>query len=116
ALQDGTFQRLGGNETLQSDARVLCATNRGLERAIAAGGFREDLYHRVNVVALQLPPLRERREDIPLLVENALDALVTYPWPGNVRELEHLMQRLMIFAAGYTIQAQDLPWTLRADP
>ena len=135
ALQDGTFQRLGGNETFQSDARVLCATNRDLERAIAAGGFREDLYHRLNVVTLQLPPLRERRDDIPLLVDyflsryaraagierpplaqNALDALVNYSWPGNVRELEHLIQRLMIFTGGYTIQAHDLPWTMRTDP
>ena len=135
ALQDGTFQRLGGNETLQTDARVLCATNRDLERSIAAGGFREDLYHRLNVVTLQLPPLRERRDDIPALVDyflnryahaagierpplaqNALEALVNYAWPGNVRELEHLIQRLMIFAGGYTIQADDLPWILRAAP
>ena len=132
ALQDGTFQRLGGNDTLQTDARVLCATNRDLEQAIAAGGFREDLYHRLNVVTLQLPPLRERRDDIPALVDyflnryaraagierpplaqNALEALVNYSWPGNVRELEHLIQRLMIFAGGYTIQADDLPWNLR---
>ena len=135
ALQDGTFQRLGGNETLQSDARVLCATNRDLEQAIAAGGFREDLYHRLNVVTLQLPPLRERRDDIPLLVDyflsryaraagierpplaqNTLDSLVNYAWPGNVRELQHLIQRLMIFTGGYTIQAHDLPWTARSDP
>ena len=135
ALQDGTFQRLGGNETLQSDVRMLCATNRDLEQAIAAGGFREDLYHRLNVVTLQLPPLRERRDDIPLLVDyfldryartagierpplaqNTLDALVDYPWPGNVRELEHLIQRLMIFAGGYTIQAHDLPSPFRNDP
>ncbi len=135
ALQERTFQRLGGNETLQSDVRVLCATNRDLERAIAAGNFREDLYHRLNVVTLQLAPLRERRDDIPLLVDyflnryaraagierpplahNALDALVNHSWPGNVRELEHLIQRLMIFAGGYTIQAQDLPWSLRTDP
>jgi DNA-binding NtrC family response regulator len=135
ALQDGTFQRLGGNETLQSDARVLCATNRNLEQTIAAGGFREDLYHRINVVTLQLSPLRERRDDIPLLVDyflsryarkagierpplaqNTVDALVNYPWPGNVRELEHLIQRLMIFTGGYTIQAHDLPWTVRSDP
>jgi DNA-binding NtrC family response regulator len=134
-LQDGTFQRLGGNETLRSDARVLCATNRDLERAIAAGTFREDLYHRLNVVTLQLPPLRERRDDIPSLVDyfmrryaraagierpplaqNTLEALVNYPWPGNVRELEHLIQRLMIFTGGYTIQAHDLPWSLRIDP
>ncbi len=134
-LQDGTFQRLGGNETLRSDVRVLSATNRDLEGAIAAGGFREDLYHRLNVVTLQLPPLRERRDDIPILIDyfssryaraagierpplaqNALDALMNHSWPGNVRELEHLIQRLMIFAGGYTIQAHDLPWTLRVDP
>jgi len=135
ALQDGTFQRLGGNETFRSDARVLCATNRDLERAIATGGFREDLYHRLNVVTLQMPPLRERREDVPALVDyfmnryaraagierpplaqNALEALVNHTWPGNVRELEHLIQRLMIFTGGYTIQAHDLPWALRTDP
>ncbi len=134
ALQDGSFQRLGGNETLRSDARVLAATNRDLEREIAAGGFREDLYHRLNVVVLELPRLRERRDDIPLLVDyflsryaraagierppiaqGALEALLNYSWPGNVRELEHLIQRLMIFAGGYTVQVHDLPWSLRSD-
>ena len=134
-LQERRFERLGGNETLQSDARVLCATNRDLEKAIAAGHFREDLYHRLNVVTLLLPPLRERRDDIPRLVEyflgrhartakvdkpplarDALDALVRYSWPGNVRELEHLIQRLIIFTGGYTIQAQDLPAALTEDP
>ncbi len=126
-LQDGAFQRLGGNATLQSDARVLCATNRDLEKAMATGAFREDLYHRLNVVVLTLPPLRERPDDIPALVEyflnrhsrmagvekpplarDALDVLMKYSWPGNVRELEHLVQRLIIFTGGYTIQAQDL--------
>ena len=135
ALQERTFQRLGGNDTLHSDARVICATNRDLDGAIAAGHFREDLYHRINVVTLQLPSLRQRPDDIPLLVDyflgryaraaniekpplaqNALDALVNYPWPGNVRELEHLLQRLMIFTGGYTIQVHDLPWTVRAEP
>jgi nitrogen regulation protein NR(I) len=134
-LQDGTFQRLGGNETLRSDARVLCATNRDLERAIAAGTFREDLYHRLNVVTLQIAPLRQRRDDIPALVDyfmsryaraagierpplaqSARDALVNHSWPGNVRELEHLIQRLMIFTGGHTIQTHDLPWALRIDP
>jgi nitrogen regulation protein NR(I) len=128
-LQERTFQRLGGNETFHSDARVLCATNRDLEKAIAANNFREDLYHRLNVVMLQLPPLRERLEDIPRLIDyflsrhsrmagvekpplaaDALQALVNYSWPGNVRELEHLAQRLIIFGGGYTIQAADLPW------
>ena len=134
-LQDGTFERLGSNAVLQSDARVLCATNRDLEQAMAAGHFREDLYHRLNVVTLLLPPLRERREDIPRLVDyflsrhsrtagvekpplapEALDALVNYTWPGNVRELEHLVQRLIIFTAGYTIQAEDLLPAMRSDP
>jgi nitrogen regulation protein NR(I) len=128
-LQERTFQRLGGNETVRSDVRVLCATNRDLERAIAEGQFREDLYHRLNVVTVQLPPLRDRREDIPLLVDyflnrgartagvqkpplapDALQSLVDYGWPGNVRELEHLVQRLIIFSGGYTIQRSDLPW------
>ena len=133
-LQERTFQRLGSNETIQVDVRVLCATNRNLEKAIAEGTFREDLYHRLNVVTLQIPPLRDRREDIPLLVDyflnrfarmshverpplaqNALDLLTHYAWPGNVRELEHLIQRLMIFTGGYTIQANDLPPTLRME-
>jgi nitrogen regulation protein NR(I) len=132
-LQQRTFQRLGGNETVHADVRVLCATNRNLEKAIADGGFRQDLYHRLDVVTLQLPPLRERRGDVPLLVDyflnrcartshverppfarDALDLLAQYAWPGNVRELEHLIQRLMIFTGGYTIQASDLPPRLRA--
>ncbi len=128
-LQERTFQRVGGNETIQADVRVLCATHRDLEKAIAEGAFREDLYHRLNVVAIQVPPLRERRDDIPALVDfflnrfariarverpplasDAVKALVDYSWPGNVRELEHLVQRLMIFSGGYTIQVKDLPW------
>ena len=72
-LQERTFQRLGGNETMHTDVRVMCATNRDLEKAIAAGGFREDLYHRLNVVTIQLPPLRERRDDIPRLVDYFLN-------------------------------------------
>ncbi|HEX3997072.1 MAG TPA: sigma-54 dependent transcriptional regulator [Pirellulales bacterium] len=128
-LQEQTFQPLGGNETIRADVRVLCATNRDLEKAISEGQFREDLYHRLNVVTVQLPPLRDRREDIPLLVDyflnrcaraaggekpplaaDALESLVNYAWPGNVRELEHLVQRLIIFSGGYTIQRLDLPW------
>ncbi len=132
-LQEQTFERLGSNETIQVSVRVLCATNRNLEEAIAQRAFREDLYHRLNVVTLQLPPLRDRREDIPALVDyflnrfarglslekpplsqEALDALVNYSWPGNVRELEHVVQRLMIFTGGYTIQAADLPPAITA--
>ena len=130
-LQEQTFERLGGNETIQVNVRVLCATNRNLEEAIAERAFREDLYHRLNVVTLKLPSLRDRREDIPSLVDyflnrfarglrlekpplsqEALDVLVNYSWPGNVRELEHVVQRLMIFTGGYTIQASDLPSSL----
>lgn len=133
-LQERTFERLGSNAVLQSDARVLCATNRDLEKAMAAGHFREDLFHRLNVVTLVLPPLRERREDVPRLVDyflnrhsrtagvekpplarEALDVLVNYSWPGNVRELEHLVQRLILFTGGYTIQAEDLLPALKSD-
>ncbi len=130
-LQEQTFERLGSNDTIQVNVRVICATNRNLEDAISQRNFREDLYHRLNVVTLQVPPLRDRREDIPLLVDyflnrfarglrlekpplsqEALDVLVNYSWPGNVRELEHVVQRLMIFTGGYTIQANDLPPTM----
>jgi nitrogen regulation protein NR(I) len=131
-LAERTCQRLGGNETIHADVRVLCATNRNLEKAIAEGNFREDLYHRLDVVTLQVPPLRERREDVPLLIDyflsrycrelhiekppvapDALELLRNWPWPGNVRELEHLIQRVLIFTRGYPIQAADLPGNLR---
>ncbi|MGD0897348.1 MAG: sigma-54 dependent transcriptional regulator [Thermoguttaceae bacterium] len=134
-LQERTFERLGSNETIQVDVRVLCATNCNLEKAIADRSFREDLYHRLNVVTLQLPPLRERRDDIPRLLDyfldryarilrvekpplaaDAMESLIHYSWPGNVRELEHLVQRLMIFTGGYTIQANDLPWIPKTGP
>jgi nitrogen regulation protein NR(I) len=128
SLQERSFERLGSNEPIQVDVRILCATNRDLEVAIAAGAFRDDLFHRLNVVTIHIPPLRERREDIPPLLdyflgrsarslkvgkpplaEQALTLLVNYSWPGNVRELEHLVQRLVISTGGYTIQAVDLP-------
>ena len=127
-LQERTFQRLGGNDTIHSDARVLAATNRDLEKAVAEGRFRTDLYHRLNVVTLQVPALRQRRDDIRLLVsyfldrfareleverlpisEEALVLLENYAWPGNVRELEHCIHRAMIFTRGHPIQAADLP-------
>ena len=131
-LQERSFERLGSNETIQVDVRVLCATNRNLEKAIPEGLFREDLYHRLNVVTLQIPPLRDRREDIlslieyflgrsarrlgvekPPVAEDATELLVNYAWPGNVRELEHLIEQLVIFTGGYTIQAADLPAIIR---
>jgi transcriptional regulator with GAF, ATPase, and Fis domain len=123
-LQQRTFERVGGNETIESDVRVLAATNRNLESALSDGSFREDLYHRLNVVTIQIPPLRERRGDIPKLVNyfadryahelqidrplisgEALDVLSTRDWPGNVRELEHCIYRALIFTQGYPVQA-----------
>jgi DNA-binding NtrC family response regulator len=126
-LQERCFERLGGNETVEVDVRILTATNRNLENAIAQGMFRDDLYHRLNVVTIHVPPLRERREDIPRLVDYfleryahelkvekppvALEArrlLQESPWPGNVRQLAHCIQRALIFTRGYPIQAADL--------
>jgi nitrogen regulation protein NR(I) len=127
-LQERCFERLGGNETIQVDVRVLAATHQNLEAAIAQGEFREDLYHRLNVVTISVPPLRDRREDIPRLVdfflervaqqlgftkpplaEDALALLVRSDWPGNVRQLAHCLHRALIFTKGYPIQAEDLP-------
>jgi nitrogen regulation protein NR(I) len=126
-LQDRSFQRLGGNQTIHSNARVLAATNRNLEKAISEGKFREDLFHRLNVFTIHIPPLRQRPGDIPelvdyfldrfagelriekpLLSEEAMDVFRSHSWPGNVRELEHCVQRLMISTGGHPIQAADL--------
>ncbi|HUG69553.1 MAG TPA: sigma-54 dependent transcriptional regulator [Pirellulaceae bacterium] len=126
-LQQRTLQRVGGNETIQVDVRILAATNRPLERAIADSVFRDDLYHRLNVVSVQIPPLSDRRGDIPKLVQyfleryslelkierpvisdEALDALCQFDWPGNVRQLEHCIYRVLIFTRGYPIQVSDV--------
>ena len=131
-LQEGTFERLGGTRTLRVDVRIITATNKALEQEVAAQRFRADLYYRINVIAIQLPPLRERREDIPLLVahflrhyarENSktittvhpqvLHRLQLYDWPGNVRELENVIERAVVLASGQTIGVSDLPPHLR---
>ena len=123
-LQQRTFQRVGGTATISVDVRVLAATHRDLEGMIRENRFREDLFHRLNVVCLQLPPLRERREDIPVLVEHflaryapesggappiiqpeALTVLQAAPWPGNVRELEDVARRLLLATRGLPIDA-----------
>ncbi len=127
-LQEREFERLGGRETLQVDVRVVAATNRDLAREVREGRFREDLYYRLNVVPIHLPPLRERRDDVPLLAHHflqrfcdenakvldgftreALDALVRHEWPGNVRELENTVERGVVLARKRTIGAEDLP-------
>jgi len=128
ALQDGEIRRVGGTKTLRVDARVIAATNRDLAAEVRDGAFREDLFFRLNVFPLFLPPLRERREDIPLFVDHFLDriaqdgggplkrlspealrAMLAYPWPGNVRELEHALERAALLSEGETITARDLP-------
>ena len=126
ALQERTIERVGGHEPIRIDVRVLAATNRDLEALMRDGRFREDLFYRLNVVTLNLPPLRERRRDIPLLVEHflskyaaelgergvapeALDRLVGHDWPGNVRELENVVQRAMVMATTGVILPEHLP-------
>jgi Nif-specific regulatory protein len=134
-LQEREFERVGGTETIKVDVRVVSATNRDLEAMIADGKFREDLYYRLNVFPIHLPPLRERTEDIPRLAEHfiakfsrncgkpirgataeALAVLQNYPWPGNVRELENAVERAIIVARGPEIQAGDLEFGRRATP
>lgn len=127
-LQSGTFERVGGNQPIKVDVRIIAATNKALEQAVAARQFREDLFYRLNVVRIHIPPLRERREDIRLLVNYflkkfakdqsvpprsiapaALKALEKYHWPGNVRELENIVRRALVMAKGEAILLTDLP-------
>ncbi|MFQ5706194.1 MAG: sigma-54-dependent transcriptional regulator [bacterium] len=130
-LQNKLIERLGGTRTIQTKARTIAATNRNLEEALKDGSFREDLYYRINVFPITLPPLRERKEDIPALVShflkklgqaenaiesNALELLIHYRWPGNVRELENVVERSVIMSAGAPIKAEDLPPHINAAP
>ena len=127
-LQEQEFERVGGIKTIKVDVRLVAATNRDLLAEVAAGSFREDLFYRLNVVPIHIPPLRERREDIPLLADHfiakfndrlkkqitaiapeAIERLVAYNWPGNIRELENLMERTMLFCEGSEIRVSDLP-------
>ncbi|MFZ4597259.1 MAG: sigma-54-dependent transcriptional regulator [Terrimicrobiaceae bacterium] len=127
-LQEGEFSRVGGNQTLRTDVRIVCATNKHLEEEVAQRRFREDLFYRLNVVRLHLPPLRQRVEDITLLAEyflqkianhkhrpplklseEAIRGLEAYPWPGNVRELENTMQRAAVLATADVLLPKDIP-------
>jgi two-component system nitrogen regulation response regulator GlnG len=133
-LAEGDFHRVGGRDLLRADVRVLTATHQDLQKKIAEGGFREDLYHRLNVITIDLPPLRERREDIPLLarhflrraaremgleekhlVPETVRALQSRSWPGNVRQLQNLCQQLCVMAPGEQVLPEDLPAGLRDD-
>jgi DNA-binding NtrC family response regulator len=122
-LQEQELRPVGSLQRIKLDVRIIAATNRNLEREVAAGRFREDLFHRLNVVRITLPPLRDRKEDIPLLVDrslaeivdryiisnDAMDAMVAYDWPGNVRELKNCLERMMAFNSGPLLHFADLP-------
>jgi two-component system NtrC family response regulator len=126
-LQDGTFERVGGTDVIRADCRILAATNINLAEAVAARRFREDLYYRLNVVTIELPPLRDRLDDIPLLVNHiqkrlqerrlpaktfsreTLSRLARYEWPGNVRELEHVIEQIVVTTKDTVIEPENLP-------
>jgi len=131
-LQEHEFERVGGTQTLKVDVRVIAATNKNLKEEVARGKFREDLYYRLNVVALEMPALRERRSDIPALARffldryskdngktiesitpDAMELLVSYDWPGNVRELENAIERAVVLAPGGILEARQLPPSIR---
>ncbi|MBW2122919.1 MAG: sigma-54-dependent Fis family transcriptional regulator [Deltaproteobacteria bacterium] len=133
-LQERRFERLGSNQTIETDVRIIAATNRDLEEALREKRFREDLYYRLNVVVINLPPLRERREDIPRLIDHFLikyskknrrtlprvtkearDRLLQYDYPGNVRELENVIERSIVVSRGDFITVRDLPFQVRDD-
>jgi two-component system NtrC family response regulator/two-component system response regulator HydG len=134
-LELGTFQRVGGTSTLKVDVRVICATNKDLSHAVHEKIFREDLFYRINVVPVHIPPLRERKADIPLLANyflrryatdakknilgisrSAMNILCQYDWPGNVRELANTIENAVIFCKGRDILPADLPEASRAAP
>ncbi|MEJ2720430.1 MAG: sigma 54-interacting transcriptional regulator, partial [bacterium] len=127
-LQESQFERVGGTETKTVDVRVIAATNKDLQKESQAGSFREDLFYRLNVVPILVPPLRKRISDLPILIEHflretadelgqrpkkmsmrAISRLMEYNWPGNVRELENLIERLVILTQNQTIDVEDLP-------
>jgi two-component system response regulator AtoC len=130
-VQTGEFRRVGGNKVLKSDVRIISATNKDLSQEVRSGRFREDLLYRLNVITIEIPPLQDRKEDIPLLVDwflknklktktqvqinpKALEVLMKYDWPGNVRELENVIERAAILSSDNMIQPHDLSLPLRA--
>lgn len=130
-LQEKQFEALGGREVEKTDARIVCATNRDLEKLVRQGKFRQDLYYRIHIIAMTIPPLRERREDIPLLADQFLHRFsmlnnktiegfspkvyarfYTYGWPGNIRELENAVERAVVLCQNEMITLDDLPWEI----
>lgn len=133
-LQEGEIFRVGGKDPIKVDVRVICATNRNLEKEVQLGNFREDLYYRINTIVAEVPPLRRRKEDIPALINfflsqnqgsqgfinqgkkmdsEALKMMTNYDWPGNIRELQNVCERLQILSDGHTIMLGDLPENIR---
>jgi len=131
-LQEGEFERVGGTETIKVDVRIIAATNKDLEAAMEAGEFRQDLYYRLNVIPIEVPPLRERKEDIKYLVHHfidkfnkiygksireveaaAMELIESYSYPGNIRELENLIERILVLDKNDVIKISDLPSYLR---
>jgi len=125
-LQEREFERVGGNQTIHADVRVIAATNRDLQSAIASGAFRSDLFYRLNVVPMEIPPLRDRREDIPVLIQyfidryarkigkkilrvekKTLELLQSYSWPGNIRELQNVIERSVVICEGETLSVEE---------
>ena len=126
-MQSGEFRRIGSNRHIRADIRIIAATNKDLREEVKRGRFREDLYYRIAVIEIPMPPLRERKDDIPLLVEHflhssayggrdrfsitkeALDSLAAYPWPGNIRELRNCIERLSVLADNQVLTLEALP-------
>ncbi|MFQ5707844.1 MAG: sigma-54 interaction domain-containing protein [bacterium] len=135
AIQEHAFERVGGSKTIRVDTRIIAATHRDLEKMVKAGQFREDLYYRLNVVTIAIPPLRERRSDIRPLIDHflkrfteenqkpihgisreALDLLMKYDYPGNVRELENIIEQAVVMSRGDIITTDDLPFSMQESP
>lgn len=133
AIQEREFERVGGTKTIKTDTRIISATNKNLAQEVERGAFRDDLYYRLNVISVEPPPLRERKDDIPQLVyhflkkyqtemnkdisgvtDEALAMMTAYPWPGNVRELQNVIERAVVLCPGAAIESSDLPEVVRA--
>jgi transcriptional regulator with PAS, ATPase and Fis domain len=131
-IQEGEFHRVGGKEPIKVDIRLICATNRELDQEVTRGNFREDLFYRINTIVVSAPPLRRRKDDIPVLVnhflnnsqhaylnrgrsvsEDAMKLLTRYDWPGNIRELQNVCERLQILSEGHMIMVNDIPDNIR---